>query len=594
MSRVLIADEHPVTRHAMRLLLEGEGHQVVSEAHNGVEAVQQTLETRPDLLILDIDLSRLNGLDVMARLHARGLRMPILVFTSQDSEHIAGRFLQAGAAGFVSKHDDLGELRLAVSMVLRGRSYFPSQLLGSVNLPAIRTQETERVNQLSNRELSVLYFLASGYSNHEIANELTISEKTVSTYRTRLQQKLNLRTLPELIDFARRNELVVDQDHPADRGAPPGESSSDLAMLQAMIDSLPAALYVRDTGGRLLFANPAFLHLYDVELDAVLGTRAIDVDWYSAADAATLQGFYLQAVAAGQRFARDIDVRIHGRRRVLHHWGTPYRDQAGRLLGMICGSVDITNRQDLLQSVREAKEQAELGNQRKLDFLVSASQEFSTPLQAMRGMLQLVLERATLERADREALNLVAATTQGLLSLVADLQGIAQVEAGELPVAQLATRLDALAAELIEELRPEAQHKGLELLLQLDGELQQPLRTDPPRLRLALAYLLRHVLQQTDAGAVKLGVHAEAQADGAIALRLEIAGTPREQPDPLRTYSLAELSAVATDDLARAAPVSLTIARRLVEILGGELVTISPPEQGTMVSVHLQLAVLEE
>ncbi|SDN47746.1 response regulator [Pseudomonas jinjuensis] len=592
MSRILIADEHPVTRHAVRLLLEGAGHQVVGEAENGVDALSMTVDLKPDLLIVDIDLSRLNGLDVIARVRARGLKMPILAFSTQDSEHMVGRFLQAGAAGFVSKHDDLEELSVAVSTVLRGRSYFPSELLGTVNLPTARMREAERIAQLSNRELSVLYFLANGYCNHEIAAELSISEKTVSTYRTRLKEKLNLHSMPELIDFARRNNLVGDQPAGAETmlAAPVDER---LQMLRAMVESLPAAFYVRDTGGRLLYANPAFLRLYEVELEEVIGTRATDVDWYSPTDAATLQDYFMQAVAAAQPFSRDIEVRIHGRRRVLHHWGSPYRDVAGDLLGMVCCSTDITERQDQLQAVRSAKEQAELGNQQKLDFLVSASHEFSVPLQALRGMLRMVLKRATLNDEDRAALTFADDTAGEMLKLVNDLRGIASLECGEAQVARQPARLEELASLAVAAQHAHAEGKGLELRVELNEAARRPLLTDPRRFRDALEYLLEYVIRLTESGWVRLGIQAEAQGQD-VAVRIEISGAPHEQPDPLRVYSLDELAEATASRLKRLTPVGLTIARRLVESLHGELVSISPPEQGAMVSVHMRMEPLED
>ncbi|MDT4845936.1 Virulence sensor protein BvgS [compost metagenome] len=360
-------------------------------------------------------------------------------------------------------------------------------------------------------------------------------------------------------------------------------------MLRAMVDSLPAAFYVRDTGGRLLYANPAFLRMYECRLEDVAGTRTLDVDWYSAADAATLQGFFLQAVAAGKPFARDIAVHIHGRRRVLHHWGAPYRDPSGHLLGMICCSADITERQDQLQSVRSAKEQAELGNQQKLDFLVSASHEFSVPLQAMRGMLEMVLARAQMDDADRTALSFATDTVAGMLKLVNDLRGIASIASGEAQMERQPVQLQALAAEVVEELRLQAAQKALVMLLEVGDSVRQPVLTDPQRLREALVYLLGHVIRLTDNGWVKLGIQAEEQ-DRQLAVRIEISGAPREQPDPLRVYSLAELAEATASHLQRLTPVGLTIARRLVESLSGELVTVSPPEQGATLSVHLLLA----
>jgi len=585
MGQVLIADGHPVTRHAVRMLLESEGHAIAGEAEDGLDALRLSLEQPADLLILDIDLSRLNGLDVMARLRARGLTLPVLAFSAQDSEHIVGRFLQGGASGFVSKHDDLRELSLAVAMLLRGRSYFPMRLLGNVNLPEVRSGERERVASLSNRELSVLYFLASGRNNHQIAHELTISEKTVSTYRTRLQHKLNLHSLAELIDFARRNALVA---APQAEPRPEAPDSDELVMLRSLVDSLPDALYVRDTAGRLAHANLAFLRLYDVRLDDVLGTRAMDVDWYAPAQAELLHQYFLQAVAAEQAFARDIELRIHGQRRVLHHWGKPYRDAQGRLLGMICGSADITGRQDRLRAIEADKQQAELSNRQKLNFLVRASNEFSVPLGAMHGMLEMVLQRATLEPADRKALEWIDGTSRDLLKLTADLRQVARLESGEEHPQVVALRLDKLLHDAIAAIAASLDAKGLALDVQVAAELEHGLLGDPRLLREVIDYLLAYLVRESSDGTLRITLHGQVD-EARLAIRLNATNVRAEEQDPLTVYSLDELAADTERQLLQQAPVGLIVAKRLVGLLQGELVLASPPGQGSTVSAHFSL-----
>lgn len=585
MGQVLIADGHPVTRHAVRVLLESEGHAIAGEAEDGLDALRLSLERPADLLILDIDLSRLNGLDVMARLKAHGVDLPVLAFSAQDSEHIVGRFLQGGASGFVSKHDDLRELSLAVAMLLRGRSYFPMRLLGNVNLPQVRSGERERVASLSNRELSVLYFLASGRNNHQIAHELTISEKTVSTYRTRLQHKLNLHSLAELIDFARRNALVAAPQAEPEQPAP---ASDELVMLRSLVDSLPDALYVRDTGGRLVHANLAFLRLYDVDLAEVLGTRAMDVDWYAPAQAELLHQYFLQAVAAEQAFARDIELRIHGQRRVLHHWGKPYRDAQGRLLGMICGSADITGRQDRLRAIEADKQQAELSNRQKLNFLVRASNEFSLPLGAMHGLLEMVLQRASLEPADRQALEWIDGTSRDLLRLTADLRQIARLESGEEQMQSLPLSLEELLHAALASAAAPASVKGLKLEVEVAPPLDQAVLGDPLLLRKILDYLLAYLIRVTTAGILRIGLHGQVEHEH-LSVRLNAAPIASTPEDPLAVYSLEELAADAARQMLQDAPVGLIVAKRLVGLLKGELVLASPPGQGATVSLHLSL-----
>lgn len=206
--KVMIVDDHPVIRLAVRLLLDREGYVIVAETDNGVDAIALARDHQPDMVVLDIGIPRLGGLDVIARLQALDLPLRVLVLTGQNPNHYATRCMQAGAAGFVCKEGDLAEVTAAVRAVLAGYSYFPSDVIRvgkrQVGLP----DEMDMIDRLSDRELVVLKFLANGFTNKEIADEMFISNKTVSTYKTRLQIKLNARSLIELVEFANRNALA--------------------------------------------------------------------------------------------------------------------------------------------------------------------------------------------------------------------------------------------------------------------------------------------------------------------------------------------------------------------------------------------------
>ncbi|MBD9427757.1 hypothetical protein IB232_20690 [Pseudomonas sp. PDM15] len=151
-----------------------------------------------------------------------------------------------------------------------------------------------------------------------------------------------------------------------------------------------------------------------------------------------------------------------------------------------------------------------------------------------------------------------------------------------------ATRLDELVRDVAQSLHAEVESRGLDLQLRVAEAAQQPVLTDPKRLGEALRHLLLHALRNTVAGKVRLGVQAQSEGER-IAVRLEISGSPSEQADPLRICSLAELADEAARQMARNSPVGLIIARRLIEMLQGELVTASPLERGVTLSVHLQL-----
>lgn len=207
MSRILIVDDHPVIRMAMKMLLEAEGHQIVGDTDNGVDAISLGRELKPDLVILDIGIPRLDGLEVISRLMVLALPLKILVLTGQSASLFALRSMQAGAAGFVCKQGGLVELVTAVNAVASGYSYFPSSAMRPVQQGAY-SDDVELLGRLSDREVSVLQYLSQGYSNKQISEQMFISNKTVSTYKARLLLKLNAGSLVDLIEFAKRNTLI--------------------------------------------------------------------------------------------------------------------------------------------------------------------------------------------------------------------------------------------------------------------------------------------------------------------------------------------------------------------------------------------------
>ncbi|MFM5865788.1 response regulator transcription factor [Aeromonas caviae] len=208
MPRIMIVDDHPVVRLAVRVLLEPQGYEIVGEADNGIEALRLAREQLPDVVILDIGIPRLDGLQVITRLRTMGSSVRVLVLTSLGTESIASRCMQAGASGFISKDEDLSDLAGAVKAVLSGYSFFPYEMFGAS--PDGRGQQSEQrmLASLSNRELMVLQQLAQGLTNKQIADAMMLSNKTISTYKTRLLQKLNAKSLVALLEFAKRNAVI--------------------------------------------------------------------------------------------------------------------------------------------------------------------------------------------------------------------------------------------------------------------------------------------------------------------------------------------------------------------------------------------------
>lgn len=208
MSTVFIVDDHPVIRLAIRMLLEHEGYEIVGETDNGVDAMQMVRECVPDLIILDISIPKLDGLEVLARFSSMNSTLKTLVLTAQSPTLFAMRCMQSGAAGFVCKQEELSELVSAIKAVFSGYNYFPSQALTPEKNEDDNLSEIDLFKLVNDRELMVLKLFAQGKTNKEIATGMFLSNKTVSTYKMRLMQKLKANSLVDLIELAKRNALV--------------------------------------------------------------------------------------------------------------------------------------------------------------------------------------------------------------------------------------------------------------------------------------------------------------------------------------------------------------------------------------------------
>ena len=208
MKSALIVDDHPVVRAAVKIVLMQEGFKRIYEAACGKEVLPKIREHKPDLVILDLLMPSLDGLDVLARIKTSGVPCRVLVFTSQEPMFYQDRCMHAGAAGFIAKSNDLQHLHRSVHAVMAGYTYFAQLPSASVALNTIQLSEKQMIDKLSDRELTILQYLCRGFSNKAIAECMHLSHKTVSTYKTRLTEKLNVESSVHLRDLARRNHLI--------------------------------------------------------------------------------------------------------------------------------------------------------------------------------------------------------------------------------------------------------------------------------------------------------------------------------------------------------------------------------------------------
>jgi DNA-binding NarL/FixJ family response regulator len=220
--RVLLADDHGLVLAAMRLLVERiPGVKVVAEAHDGREAVAAALEHRPDLVIMDISMRELNGIEATAQIKAALPATRVLMLSSHEGEEFVQRALKAGAAGYLLKDSMPQELEAAVQAIMRGNSFLSpgvsKHLVSSISRQGAERGESPLAS-LTARQREVLQLIAEGKSTKEIAHALKLGVKTIETHRAGLMERLGIHDVAGLTIFAVRHGLVSVEDRRADRG----------------------------------------------------------------------------------------------------------------------------------------------------------------------------------------------------------------------------------------------------------------------------------------------------------------------------------------------------------------------------------------
>jgi len=207
--RILVADDHAVVREGIKQILSGIPDIVVAgEASDGFQALDQARKGQYDLLLLDIAMPRMSGLDVLKQLKSERADLPILMLSMYPEEQYAIRTLKAGASGYLAKESAPEELIAAVRKVCRGGKYVTSSLAEKLAVYLDYDTEKPPHERLSDREYQIVLMIASGKTVSEIANELSLSVKTISTHRSRALEKMGFKTNAELTHYAIVNGLV--------------------------------------------------------------------------------------------------------------------------------------------------------------------------------------------------------------------------------------------------------------------------------------------------------------------------------------------------------------------------------------------------
>ena len=211
--RILLVDDHDILRAGLRAVLSAEADiEVVDEASDGKEAVAKTERLLPDVVLMDISMPVMDGLEATRRIHQSCPEVKVLVLTIHDNEEYLFQVLEAGGSGYLVKKSAATELISAIRTVYRGEAFLSpmatKMVIGRYLQTMGREEKKQNYDELTGREREVLRLIVDGYTNQEIANHLFISVKTVETHRAHILEKLVLRTRADLVKYARTHDIL--------------------------------------------------------------------------------------------------------------------------------------------------------------------------------------------------------------------------------------------------------------------------------------------------------------------------------------------------------------------------------------------------
>ena len=208
--RVMLADDHILMREGIRQLLEFDGSiDVVAEANDGEECIEKLLIVKPQILLLDINMPKKNGIEVLEEIKKRNIAVKVLILTVHEEIEYLIKAVDIGVDGYILKDSESTELKKAISVIMSGESYIQPKLVPALNNRLVtRDVDKDKIDSLTSRELEVLIQVANGMFNKEIATSLNISERTVKNHISNIFKKIDVSDRTQAAVFAIKNDII--------------------------------------------------------------------------------------------------------------------------------------------------------------------------------------------------------------------------------------------------------------------------------------------------------------------------------------------------------------------------------------------------
>ncbi|MHB2140047.1 transporter substrate-binding domain-containing protein [Pseudomonas monsensis] len=366
--------------------------------------------------------------------------------------------------------------------------------------------------------------------------------------------------------------------------------------MRSLVNGTPHPIYVRDREGLLQSCNDSYLEAFNARREDVIGKSVIEGSLSNAFEAQAFEADYRRVVAEGTPLILDRPLHIGNRRLTIYHWILPYRDSSGAVKGVIGGWIDISERRQLFEELRAAKERADEANRAKSTFLATMSHEIRTPMNAVIGMLELTLRRMDQQHPDRTSIDTAYHSAKDLLGLIGDILDIARIESGRLSLCPERVNLVETVASVTRIFDGLARQKSLALHTYFNPpDLAVDVQLDPLRFKQVLSNLISNAIKFTEQGQIRITLdlmQTEAPAHALMQLTVQDSGVGISAEDQQRLFEPFAQAPNSSQQARSGAGLGLVISRNLCEMMGGHLQLSSQPGIGTQVCVSLPLQTL--
>ncbi|WP_213026196.1 transporter substrate-binding domain-containing protein [Pseudomonas sp. Seg1] len=366
--------------------------------------------------------------------------------------------------------------------------------------------------------------------------------------------------------------------------------------MRSLVNGTPHPIYVRDRQGLLQSCNDSYLEAFNAKREDVIGKSVIQGTLSNAFEAHAFHADYQRVVAEGTPLLLDRPLHIGNRRLTIYHWILPYRDSSGDVQGIIGGWIDISERRQLFEELRTAKEQADEANRAKSTFLATMSHEIRTPMNAVIGMLELTLRRMDQQHPDRSSIDTAYHSAKDLLGLIGDILDIARIESGRLSLCPERVNLVDTVTSVARIFDGLARQKNLALQVIFNPpDMAVDVHLDPLRFKQVLSNLVSNAIKFTEQGHIRITVDlmtTDMTERALMQLSVQDSGIGIAAEDQQRLFEPFAQAENSHQQARSGAGLGLVISRNLCEMMGGQLQLSSQPGIGTQVCVSLPLETL--